>query len=112
MKKTEIFEALLDFFHDKGKVLTRAEYNALPRSEVPVPGRLLKRYFRGRGYHQVIAMLRKQYPAQFAAIGTKLVEEPIVAEPVVEEPVIEEPAEPVQDSEKSPLEALRSKTNG
>tara|TARA_Y100000004_G_C8894028_1_gene403330 strand:+ start:659 stop:1006 length:348 start_codon:yes stop_codon:yes gene_type:complete len=115
MKKTDILQGLLDFFHDQGRVLNRKEYNSLPRSEVPVAGRMLKRYFRGRSYHQIIAMLRKQYPAEFASIGTKPVEEPVeeVVEDFVEE-VVEEPVTSVQDQEdeNSPLEALRLKTNG
>lgn len=101
MKKTDILQSLLDFFQDQGRVLTRKEYNNLPRTEVPVPGRMLKRYFRGRSYHQVIAMLKRQYPAEFASIGST---------PVANE----EPVKPVQDWEDdlSPLEKLRLKTDG
>lgn len=95
MKKEEVLKRLLEFFQNQGRVLSRTEYSSLGM-EAPVPGRLLKRYFRGRSYPQVIRSLYKAYPVEMANLGSVPVEE-----------------EPVQAWEEpiSPLEMLRKESN-
>ena len=100
MNRKQTMDALVEFFQDQGRILTRTEYGALGGS-APVPGRFLKRWFIGKSYPQIISILRKSYPTQFAAIGTIFIDS-------------EEPLNTVQDQEDnlSPLEKLRQKSNG
>jgi len=100
MKKSEVLQTLVDFFHETGRVLNRTEYYRLGADSWPVHPRLLTRYFRGRGYNSILKTAAHMYPAEWAAVGTKPVEPPKPAP----KPVLE----PASEDDLSPLEKLKS----
>ena len=100
MKKSEVLETLIDFFHETGRVLNRSEYYRLGADVWPVHPRLLTRYFRGRGYNSILKTAAHMYPAEWAAIGTTPVEVP--------EPAPKPVLEPASEDDLSPLEKLKS----
>lgn len=107
LKRTENIKKIVDFFHDEGRVYLRSEYIALG-NEAPVPYRMFSRYFNGATYNVVIKLCKKYFPVEWAAIGSKLVEEekpkPKKKAPAPK-PVKEE--KPAKEPELSPLEMLR-----
>lgn len=105
--RTEYLKDMMDFFMEEGRVLTRSEYIALGDS-APIPYKLIARVFSGKNYNTVIRLVRRQFPVEWASLGSKPVEEEPV-KPVVK-PVKKAPSEkkPAKESTLSPLDMLRA----
>lgn len=94
---------ILDFYHERGAIATVREWNDLKTR--PVSPREWKNAFGGRSYKQVLNLLKKKYPVEFASIGTQKAETKVsVPEPSPTPPVIEAKKE----NELSPIEKLRA----
>jgi hypothetical protein len=72
---------------------------------------MLKRYFGGKTYNTILKMAQKNFPVEWASIGSTKVEAPIVVKDVVKD-VVKEPKTAKLDlnesSDLSPLERLRA----
>lgn len=101
--RTEYLKDLVDYFMQEGRVFTRSEYIALGDA-APIPYKMIGRFFTGRNYNTVIRLARKQFPVEWASIGS-VQEEPVV-EPVKKSP--SEKKKPAKEPTLSPLDMLRS----
>jgi len=98
IKRSEAYKVVLDFFTEKGKVYLRSEYAKLG-DEAPIPYRMFARYFGGNPYNTVCKQISKKYPVEWAAIGSKMVEEEPKPKPVF--------SKKTKESDLTPLEKLR-----
>jgi hypothetical protein len=101
VKRAEYLKSIVDFFHSEGKVYLRSEYIALGET-APVPYKMFQRLFNGN-YNKVLKLMQRDYPVEWASIGSVLIEEP----KKVTAPVVESNPEPAEESDLSPLEKLR-----
>jgi hypothetical protein len=106
--KKDLELAMLKYFSEAGKVTPRSEWRKLSEDDKPVTRKQFSRFFNGRTYHQVLKSLKRQYPVEWAAIGSVPVEAP-KAEPVKAAPKVKPVLEPASGKDFSPLEKLKSK---
>jgi hypothetical protein len=104
--KTEVLLDMVNFFSEQGRVYKRSEYWRENPDILPVNPKTLKRYFGGKTYNTILKMAQKNFPVEWAAIGSAKVEEPVKVTPK-KEPKAAEP-DLTAESELSPLERLRA----
>lgn len=116
MRYQELEKAILEFFHEQGKVYGPREWNQLGTDKRPLTPRQWKRYFGGKSYKQVLSALQRKYPVEIAAIGTREVAPPPPPPPPVVEPEevlhTESPIKEAESEALSPIEKLRLATAG
>lgn len=113
-RKSESVKLIVDFFHEKGEVLTRSAYIASP--DAPIPYRHFTRYFNGKSYNIVLKLCRKHYPVEWASIGSVMKEEappqaPAPA-PKVVKPKVKKPAKEAEPSLLDKMKSAKGESDG
>lgn len=102
LKRSEALLEILEFFRKEGKVFTRSEYSRLGDLP-PVPYKMIPRYFHGKSYNTVMKMAQRQFPAEWAVIGTQPEPEPAPAPKP-----LKKAKKPAKEPALNPLEELRA----